>query len=61
MSEGDDATIVLRMKRGAPVPAGELCGVQGPPEPFDGWLQLLGALERRLEILADAAAIDRSD
>jgi len=30
----------------------------GVPESFDGWLQLLGALERRLELLADTGGIE---
>lgn len=57
MSERHGATIVLQVTRAAPAPAGELSGLDGVPEQFDGWLQLLSALERRLELLADSAEV----
>lgn len=49
--DGGGGTIVLEVTRGGPAPAGELSGPEGAPEPFDGWLQLLSALERQIDLL----------
>ncbi len=61
MSDADGVSIVLEVRRAAPVPTGRLCGPHGPPETFEGWLQLLGALQRAFETLAATPGIDDRD
>jgi hypothetical protein len=58
MSDAAGATIVLELIRAAPVPTGRLRSPHVAPESFEGWLQLLGALERVLQTLADTATDD---
>jgi len=48
MDDPEPLRLQLELRSAGAVPAGHLIGPDGEPDPFEGWLQLFGALERAI-------------